>query len=200
MNFDTESLQKQIPYYLTEPDRKALLAELKGFASGNSVDFFLSRHHDAFKETTLQGDGWSGFEFFIFESGERRTVRGIILSNSCDIDPENTRELSTQMVFSPLVKLSVYKTMLIESGIDPKKVEAKITSIKAQKTTNIFYLPASGTLAEDFIVRLDVVQSMPTAAHKEREKLFTLSMVGFYLLVFKLSVQFWRIQENVKRN
>ena len=150
----------------------------------------------------LQGDGWRGFQLFIFESGERRSVRGVVLSNSCDVDPENPRDVPARVIFAPLVKLSAYEALLAKSGIDAAKVQAKITSIRAQKTTNVFFLPASGTLAEDHVVRLDEAHSMPVAAHigsADREKLFTLSNTGFYMLVLKLSVHFCRLQERVNR-
>ena len=43
---------------------------------------------------------------------------------------------------------------------------------------------------------------MPVAAHvdaSDREKLFTLSNTGFYMLVLELSVHFCRLQEKVNR-
>jgi len=125
-----------------------------------------------------------------------------VLSNSCDVDPENPRDVPARVIFAPLVKLSAYHALLAQSGIDIARVEAKIASIKAQKTTNVFFLPASGTLTEDFVVRLDEAQSMPVAAHingGDKEKLSTLSNTGFYMLVLKLSVHFCRLQEQVNR-
>ncbi len=71
--------------------------------------------------------------------------------------------------------------------------------MRAQEVTNVFYLPAGGPFEEEHIVLLDNVHSMPFAAHDEGEKLFTLSMAGFYLFAFKLSVHFCRLQENVDR-
>lgn len=202
MEFDAESLQKQIPFYLTAEDQQALVRELKAIAGGGAADYLLSDYRNAFNEVMLQGDGWRGFQLFIFESGERRSVRGVVLSNSCDVDPENPRDIPARVIFAPLVKLAVYEALLGQSGIDAAKIEAKIAAIKAQKTTNVFYLPASGTLAEDYVVRLDEAHSMPVTAHigsGDREKLFTLSNTGFYMLVLKLSVHFCRLQEQVNR-
>ncbi|WP_143043314.1 hypothetical protein [Sphingopyxis sp. YR583] len=125
-----------------------------------------------------------------------------MLSNSCDIAPENARATPSRVTFAPLVKLAAYQELLHKSGIKPESIEDKISSIKAQKITNIFFLPAGGDLAEDHIVRLDEAQSMPVSIHEkseEREKLFTLSMAGFYMLVFKISVHFCRLQEGIPR-
>lgn len=202
MNLDAETLIQQIPYYLTAEDQKVLLDELKAISCGGTAKYLLSTCRDSFKEMMLQGDGWRGFQLFLFETGERRSVRGIVLSNSCDVDPNNPREVPARVVFAPLVKLAVFKALLNASGIGADRVDDKIAAIKAQKTSNIFYLPAGGVLEEDYIVRFDEAHNMPVAAHtasSDREKLFTLSNTGFYMLVFKLSVHFCRLQEKVNR-
>lgn len=200
MNFNVEDLKKHIPFYLTAADQTALVAELKAFSAGTTPNYFLSDYHNEYKLNMLQGDGWPGFQLRLFDSGERKSVRGMVLSNSCDVDPTNKREVSTRVVFTPLVKLTTYRELLDASEIGAEKVEAKIISIKAQKTTNIFYLPNSGPLSQDYIVRLDELYSMPTSAHVGAEKWFTLSRMGFYLFVLKLSVHFCRLQENVSRS
>lgn len=203
MKFDVETLQRQIPFYLTAEDQRALLKELNAISEGGAAGYLLSDHNDSFKELMLQGDGWRGFQLFLFESGERRSVRGVVLSNTCDVDPDNPRDIPARVIFAPLVKLSAYQALLSQSGIDAKRAEAKISAIKAQKTTNVFFLPSGGRLTEDYIVRLDEAHSMPVAAHLqagEREKLFTLSNTGFYMLVLKLSFHFCRLHEKLNRN
>ena len=202
MSLDVENLRQQIPYYLTAEDKLVLVEELKAITSGAAAGYVLGSYQDAFKDDMLQGDGWVGFQLFLFDTGERRSVRGLVLSNSCDIDPAIPREVPSRVVFAPLVKLANYTKLLDDSGIDRGRIEEKIKSIKAQKTTNVFYLPAGGSVEEDYIVRFDEAHSMPVAAHSEspdRQKLFTLSNAGFYLLVFKLSVHFCRFQEKVHR-
>ena len=202
MNFDAESLQQQIPYYLTAEDRKILVDELKAISQGGTTDYFLSLYRGSSKEDMLQGDGWRGFQLFMFDSGERRSVRGLVLSNSCDVDPMNPRDVPGRLIFAPLVKLSTYENLLRASGIESNRVDEKVTMIKAQKTTNIFFLPAGGPLEEDYVARLDDAHSMPVAAHttaEDREKLFTLNNTGFYMLVLKLSVHFCRLHEKVNR-
>lgn len=202
MNLDAETLIQQIPYYLTAEDQKVLLDELKAISCGGTAKYLLSTYRDSFKEMMLQGDGWRGFQLFLFETGERRSVRGIVLSNSCDVDLNNPREVPARVIFAPLVKLAAFKALLNASGIGADRVDDKIAAVKAQKTSNIFYLPAGGVLEEDYIVRFDEAHNMPVAAHtasSDREKLFTLSNTGFYMLVFKLSVHFCRLQEKVNR-
>lgn len=203
MNFDADSLRQQIPYYLTAEDRQVLVDELKAIAQGGTVDYFLSPHRDTFKSDMLQGDGWRGFQLFKFDTGERRSVQGLVMSNTCDVEPGNKRDVPARVIFAPLVKLADYDAVLRANGIVPQRVGEKLASIRAQKTTNMFFLPAGGPLAQDHVVRLDDAHSMPAAAHaaaRDREKLFTLSNAGFYMLVLKLSVHFCRLQEKVNRN
>ncbi|KPP86568.1 MAG: hypothetical protein HLUCCO07_07290 [Rhodobacteraceae bacterium HLUCCO07] len=202
MNFDVESLQKQIPYYLTAEDRQVLVNDLKAITRGGTADFFLSPYRDMFKKVMLQGDGWRGFQLFLFNTGDRRSVQGMVVSNSCDIDPDNQRDLPARVIFAPLVKLAAFEAVLRKSGIEPQQVDEKLAAIRAQKTTNMFFLPSGGPLAEDHVVRLDDVHSMPVVAHfaaEDREKLFTLSNTGFYMLILKLTVHFCRLQERVNR-
>ena len=201
MNFDTDFLQQHIPYYLATEDRRVLLNELKAISEGGSRHFLLSEYHDSFKNQMLQGDGWRGFQLFTFETGERRSVKGLVLSNSCDIDLDNPRDFPTRVIFAPLLKLSKYE-ILLRSQIDKDRVTQKVLSIRAQKISNLFFLPAEGPLSEDYIVHLDHIHSMPVTTHlkaADREKLFTLSNTGFYMLVLKLSVHFCRLQENINR-
>jgi hypothetical protein len=202
MNLDAENLIQQIPYYLTSEDQKVLLEELTAISRGGTADYVLGAYTDSFKEVMLQGDGWRGFQLFLFETGDRRSVRGVVLSNSCDVSPENPRDVPARVIFAPLVKLATFKALLETSGISAERVAANIAAIKAQKTSSIFYLPAGGVLQEDYVVRFDDAHNMPVDAHaksKDREKLFTLSNTGFYMLVLKLSVHFCRLQEKVNR-
>lgn len=199
---DVEQLQQQIPYYLTAQDQQILLSELKSISEGRNVDYFLGNHNNDFTSCRLQGDGWRGFEIFNFETGEKRSLRGLIISNSCDIDTKNQRDIAAKVIFAPLVKLSAYVSVLEKNGVSGDRLTSKIESIKNQKTTNIFYLPPSGTITDEYIVRLDDIYSMPVSAHEsnpDKEKLFTLSNTGFYMLIFKLSIHFCRLQERVQR-
>ena len=64
----------------------------------------------------LQGDGWRGFQLFSFESGERRSIQGIVLSNSCDISEDNQRVVAPKVVFAPIVKLAAIEARFREEG------------------------------------------------------------------------------------
>jgi hypothetical protein len=202
MVLDGDQISKSLPHYLSAADKSLLVKELEAISSGGDGNYYLSAYNDQFTNDVLQGDGWQGFDVFLFESGTRRNVRGIVFSNSCDVDPTNKRELSPRIVFAPLTKLSSLETVLKRKGVAEEKINAQFLAIRAQKNTGYFYLPKGGVLQTEYLVRLDDVHSVPINIHlknQERKKLFTLSNAGFYMFVFKLSVHFCRLQENVQR-
>ena len=201
MSFDADALRQQIPYYLTaDPDQRAFLTELKALSEGSNRGYFIASNFDPFLAEMLQGDGWRGFQLFSFKSGTRSTIRGIILSNSCDISLENERVLPPKITFAPIVRLSSIETRFQERGLNSEQINSRLQTIRLQSVTNMFYLPADEPLDEEHVALLDDLHSMPVEVHRETaEKLFTLSMAAFYLFVFKLSVHFCRLQENVDR-
>lgn len=194
----TDSLQEHIPPYLTLEQKTALTSAISRFP--NEKEYYLP---GLYADELLQGDCWMNLQIFRFETGEKKKVPGIILSNSCDISSENRRELPTSVVFSPVIKLSKYTSLLENSGLEPSKVRAKIEAIKKQAVTTIFYLPdAIGGLGDEYIAILDNVHTIPSSAIKigeENKKGFTLNTIGFYLFIFKLSIHFCRLRENVVR-
>lgn len=203
MTFSPETLKDQIPYYLTSaPAQKALVENLEAIMGGAQTGYYLRDKQGAYADERLQGDGWRGLPLLSYASGERQEVQGILLSNTCDVSPDNVRTLPPKLIFAPIIRLSAIEARFAERGISANQIAGKIEAIKRQIPTSVFYLPAGGPLKEDYVALLDDIHSVPASAHeaKSKEKLFTLSMAGFYLFVFKLSVHFCRLQENVDRS
>lgn len=202
MTFDAEALRTQIPYYLTaDPAQKAFLAELTVLNNGADKGYFIPSARDPFGKEILQGDGWRGFQVYSFTSGNSSSTRGIVLSNSCDVSAENERVVPSSITFAPIVRLSRLMARFEERGLDAERIASRLQAIRSQSVTNIFYLPADGPLEEEHVALLDDLHSVPIEVHtKTAEKMFTLSMAGFYLFVFKLSVHFCRLHENVDRS
>ncbi|MCP4185516.1 MAG: hypothetical protein GY761_19770 [Hyphomicrobiales bacterium] len=200
MTLDTEQLRNQIPFYLTaQPAQKEFVHNLDALNRGAVAGYYISAAREPNAESMLQGDVWRGFQIYSFDTGEKRAVRGIVLSNSCDISEENDRVIAQKIVFAPIVKLSAIEARLKGLDLAEESVDGKIAAMRSQSITNIFYLPAGGPLGEDYVAFLDDIHSMPVASHAGEEKLFTLSMAGFWLFAFKLSVHFCRLRENVDR-
>ncbi len=147
----------------------------------------------------LHGDVRCGLQLYSFDAGEVRSVRGIVLSNSCDISKGNDRAVAPKIVFAPIVRFSAIEGRLKERNLATDAVKARIAAMKSQSVTNIFYLPAGGPPEHDYVALLDDLHSIPLMSCSDGQKLFTLSMAGFYLFIFQLSVHFCRFHEMVDR-
>ncbi|MBC7647683.1 MAG: hypothetical protein H7197_00980 [Vitreoscilla sp.] len=194
----SELAAEQIPYYLTQQEKEGLVAALSNWP--RPIDYYAA----CWPNEVLQGDTWTRLPIRRFEDGEQGFISGIVLSNSCSIDPKNPRGLPTKITIAPIIALDKYLIALNAGGIASKSIEDKLLAIKEQRVHNIFYLPCGSGIAQDSIALLDDLHSFPTEAvdpgpHSDNKKLVTLSLVGFYLFVLKLSVHFCRFHENVSR-
>lgn len=199
MQASDEKFSVHVPYYLTGEQKDGLKKALSDFQSSADCEYYLNKYPDQI----LQGDGWSGLEVIEFDSLKKQAIKGIIISNSCDIETTNSRDAPTKITFAPIIKLSNYQNFLANAGIAEDAANAKIEAIKAQEVTSLFYLPSSGALEEEYVAILQDIQSVPAKAHQENDnckKLFTLNMFGFYLFTFKLSIHFCRLHEGVDRS
>lgn len=197
MDITVENIRENIPYYLAQEAKNGLAAALKDFPE--KINYYTAAHQGQL----LQGDGWSSLDIINMETSERKAIKGIILSNSCDISPENIRQIPAKIVFAPIIPLSAYEARLTKSGIDSNIISSKISAIKLQKVTSLFYLPQGGLIESDHIAVLDDLHSLPASffnAKTDKKKQFTLSQVGFYLFLFKLSIHFCRFHENIFRD
>lgn len=196
MEINQESIQTQLPYYLTQEQKENLVKALQDFPK--PLDYYI----ELYPNDILQGDGWAKLEIIRFEDGARKEVKGIILSNSCDISAENKRDFPTKITFAPIIRLSKFAKLMKLSGLGEEKINNRIQSIREQKVTTMFYLPSGAILEDDYVALLDDLHTMPLKAFeskRERTKQFTLSQVGFYLFLLKLSVHFCRFHEKLVR-
>jgi hypothetical protein len=194
---DLEQVAVLLPHYLSAQEKGALFEELKRFPSKIAFYDVTDRHgHDL-----LQGDGWRGFVAIDFDTVEKKAVSGLIISNSCDIDAANKRDLVPNILFAPIIKLARFAQALREGGKDDQYVENKLAAIRLQHVTSILYLPRLEGVCEESLVYLDDIQRHPLShfAAADRTKLFTLTQAAFYVFIIKMSIHFTRIQEGVHR-
>jgi hypothetical protein len=190
-----DQIRQSIPRYLTSLQQEELVRQLNDFENRSYYTTY-------FPDEILQGDGWSSLEIIRFENGARDKIKGILLSNSCDIDPANRHDLPARIVFAPLVRLDTYRTLL-ESRFSARQIDSKLTAIRRQHVTSLFFLPREGQLAAEYIAILDDLHTIPLHVFQkepQREKLFTLNRMGFYLFILKLSIHFCRFQDGVIRS
>jgi hypothetical protein len=186
-----------LPKYLTPSDQEQLYSEISSFSS--TKPFYLPP--GAVAHELLQGDGWRGFVLLDFETLDRQIVSGLILSNSCDIDPANERALPTSVLFAPLISLEKYRAMLVGAGRTTQQIDDTVDSIRSQRVTYIFYLPPGPYGPVESMVLLHDIHQQPLQRflNGDRTRLFRLNQFGFWFLLVKLSIHFCRFQEGVRR-
>ena len=195
----SDDLEKYLPKYLSSDSVKSLIDEIKMFPDNIDSRFYINSN--SFTDI-LQGDGLDELLIFNLPNPEQKLGPGIIISNSCDINPDNEKVYCSRVMYAPITSVKKYKALLEEDGIEMERINGHIHSAKKQHITQFFYLPQGNGLDEDHIAFLDFIISLPQNYFNTKSaftKKFTLSNYGFYLLLFKLSIHFSRIQEKIPR-
>jgi hypothetical protein len=197
MMITAEQIRDHIPKYLTPQKQGELVEQLRNFENR-------SYYTTLYPDDILQGDGWSSIQIIRFDDGARDKIKGILLTNSCDIDVSNPRDLAPRIVFAPLIRLADYEEALKRrTTLKPQQIDAKVDAIRKQRVSSLFFLPRGAGLDADHMAILDDLHSIPLNSFREeigRLKLFTLGQMGFYLFLLKLSIHFCRFQEGISRS
>lgn len=206
-----EDLKTYLPKYLSDDNVKKLFDELQSFP--NNIDGRMYTDILDNENILFQGDGFKGFPIINLPNAKvYENASVIILSNTCDIDSTNTRNFPSLICYAPIFSFDKYisqvrRDKLSKNSGDFSKTETDIKNhieaIKAQKITQIFYLPKGKGLPEDSIVFFDRINNCSnhfiSRDNLKSKRLFVLSNYGFYLFLVKLSIHFTRIQEKVDR-
>ena len=105
-----EEIQKYLPQYLSEISQSVLFEDLKNFP--NNLDQRLYSGQLMKEDTIYQGDGIDGLMVINLPDIKIKALPVIILSNSCDIHPENKRYFSSRIVYAPIFQLEKYEDMV----------------------------------------------------------------------------------------
>lgn len=189
-----------LPKYLVPSQQKELFDGLKSFEEQpEKSNFYLSQ--DNLHDQLLQGDGWKGLVAINFFTLEKKSVSGMILSNSCDISSDNARSREASVVFSPIIRLSRLRSTLESAGRTASQIDNAFRSMRQQRTTSAFYLPSLPGVMEESVVFLDDLHAHPLNdfASVEKSRAFRLNQVAFYILLMKISIHFSRFQEGIAR-
>ncbi|HHX5581076.1 TPA: hypothetical protein ACVFHF_003331 [Pseudomonas aeruginosa] len=197
MDIDTFKVEDFFPHYLTQEQKTGLADAFRQFSPDSNI------YTDLFATEILQGDCWENLPYFDYNSSQTRKVKGVILSNSCDIDQDNKRDLPVNVTFAPLVSFDKYKAALENSqDLSRESIDQKLNAIKEQRVTSLIFFPAGASLLEDCIAVLDSVFSLPLKLflqEKPEHKNFTLNQLGHFLFAFKLSIHYCRLHEGLHR-
>lgn len=194
-------LKIYLPKYLSGESEKQLFESLKDFPT--NIDQRLYTNYLENERVIFQGDGLQNLLAINLPSTETKVVTGMVISNTCDIDPSNKRNFPSQIVYAPIIDFQKYSNSL-KSRLSEEKVESHLKAIKNQYVTQVFYLPPITDKLNESIVFLDRLHNIGNN-HYDRSglgssRVFTLSDYGNYLFLFKLSLHFTRIQDKVERN
>lgn len=199
---DFEELKVYLPKFLSSESEQVLFSGLKDFP--NNIDSRLYTLSLKKEDTIFQGDGISNLLITNLPDTKIKPAKCMVLSNSCDISFNNSRNFKSHLVYAPIFNLKKYHDLLIKtSNKSANDIKSHISSIKKQRITQIFYLPKINNSLEESIVFLDRINSCSIEYLKPKdipkERIFTLSDYGSYLFLMKLSIHFSRIKDNVDR-
>ncbi len=196
-----EEVKKYLPQYLSAESTIALLEELEQFPE--NIDSRIYTTQILNQDVIFQGDVITDLPIVNLPAPTIHYAPCMILSNTCDNQPKETRYISRNLIYAPIVKLKKIIILLEANGIDNSKIETFVATVRKQYVTQLFYLPNGYGIEDESIVFLDRINSSDNTMIGKNLKdirILCLSDYGFYLLLFKLSVHFTRIQEKVDRN
>lgn len=199
-----ENFKTYLPKYLSTDAQTKLFAELNQFPKNIDNRLYTTRLRD--EPTLFQGDGLASLWVADLPNQAIGKTRVMVLSNSCDIAPNNKYLLGPRLLYCPIISLAKLASLLqgqarLSAGFD---LPSYLNTIRQQENSSMFYLPKNDTLGEEAIALLDRINNCDAQAVNVQEllrnRLFTLSDYGFYLFLFKLSLHLTRIREGVARN
>ena len=198
-----DEIKIYLPKFLSDDSDKKLFEGLKKFPDNIDSRLYTNYLEDA--KIVYQGDGLRDMLVVNLPDRTINEAPSIVISNTCDIHLENTRNFSSQVVYAPIFNLEKYRTVLIKkSSKTDEQINAHIDAIRKQEITQIFYLPPLVGKIDESLVFLDRVYNYPNKLvdreNLKTRRLFTLSDYGAYLFVLKLSIHFTRIQDKVERS
>jgi hypothetical protein len=200
---DIEEIKKFLPQYLSDKNEKELFSQLKDFPN-NMHKMYTSKSFEA--ESILQADVFKDVPIVNLPNNEVKEGKVLIVSNSCDNDITNSRNIPISIAYVPILKLDAIKSLLEQNNIAKEKIDSFIQNVKSQKITNYLYLPRGTIFEEDLMACFDKPLNMSSkklyelVIQKENKKLSTMSNYGFYIFLLKLSIHFTRIKEQIDRD
>lgn len=189
-----EDLKKFIPTFLANNEQENLFYGLKQIRDNNLSrlkNFYIGNHPE---ESILeQGDGVDNLPIFNLPDTTTVQAKGFIISNTCDISPDNNRKIPMNTLYAPIVNLNKYEELLRKNG---EYTDEWAQAVRNQQITNLFYLPKGIGLDYEAVVPLDHINSLPASYISDEDilsnRIFRLSLTAWYVLLIKLTHHFAR--------
>jgi len=148
-----EDVELFLPRHLSEDQRELLVSTLEKFPQNFYAHAYSAERLDT--DEILQGDGLVAAPVGFFPKPQIRDQLVMVLSNTCDVDPENKRIQPSIMQYSPVLSAEGYEAKLKEEGVDDDRVRSHLAELKNQKISNALFLPKGGRLEKDAVVFID---------------------------------------------
>ena len=189
-----------LPAYLSAADYRDVVEELRKYPDTRNLYWYWQELGNLSDPLPLQGDCWSGIPIRDYESGKKKHVKAIILSNSCDISSSNTDWEDRNAILSPIMRLDAYQKEVAELK-GTERADSVSSAIRKQELSRVMYFPPHG-IEDEFIALLDDIYMVPLRDfyHSKDTCFFRLNNAGFFVFLLKLSIHFTRMQENVARS
>src|SRR5208283_5272867 len=105
-----EDFKKYLPQYLSTDAQAKLFAELGQFPNNIDTRFYTNKLQN--EPNIFQGDGLPSLWVADLPTEKIGKARVMVLSNSCDISPENKRFLGPRLLYCPIISVSKLQTVL----------------------------------------------------------------------------------------
>jgi len=115
---------------------------------------------------------------------------------------EHKRNILKSIVYTPIIRISDLSDSLLRRGKNEESIQAIIDDIRNNHISNIFYLPGIKGMEESFVYLDQLYNTNINSVdrdHLKTSRIFSLNQNAFYVFLFKLSVHFSRMQENIDR-
>ena len=153
-----QDIQVYLPKYLSEDNYRNLLKELESFPNNIDQRMYTTSLPN---NVIFQGDGYDSLPFVNLMKIEDgcKYRSGIVLSNTCDMAPENRRLYSSSIIYAPIMDLKKYVENLQIKNIREDVIKNHVTDIRKQAITSMLFLPANSKMP-DSIVFLNRITSV----------------------------------------
>lgn len=134
---EAEDIDRFLPKFLSAKDSKELQLAVSDMLAGGTKSYYTSRLKD--KPVLFQGDGVDGLPYFELPRTEVKSRPAMVLSNTCDVDPENPRDFPPRILYAPIIPVSAYRAGLLRTtGKTEAQVDAHLQAIRNQHVTQVF--------------------------------------------------------------
>lgn len=194
-----DDIRAFLPQFLSGESMEELFSCLDNFPENIDSRMYCDRTRA--ESFFAQGDGVKSLKLVDWNTETLKEARVILLSNTCDISPDNPRNNTPYCVYCILFELDKYLNLLRKSGKSEQHIDNVRKEITKQRSTTLFYLPKGQGLEKEYVALLDHVGSCPyDYLSSSKTKLFSLSNYGFYMFLLKLSIHFTRIRDGIDRS